>query len=105
VVLFAEQFVEIKFWYPIGHFALSTAVVDSIRFKCLGREASHSRYMDLGQLSLGPYDCLLHCMSPQLPLPGIAFAAAIRPHGPSGGVADSLDEAKVALRAATRASG
>jgi hypothetical protein len=25
VVLFAEQFVEIKFWYPIGHFALRTA--------------------------------------------------------------------------------
>ena len=55
--------------------------------------------MDLGQLSLGPYECLLPCMSPQLALPGTTGAAAIRPDGPNGRVADSLDEAKAAFRA------
>jgi hypothetical protein len=35
-----------------------------------------------------------------LALPGIAGKAAIRPDGPNGGVADSLDEAKAAFRAA-----
>jgi hypothetical protein len=38
-------------------------------------------------------------MSPERALPGIADTAAIRPDGPNGGVADSLDEAKAAIRA------
>jgi len=39
-------------------------------------------------------------MSAVVALRGIAGKAAIRPHGPNGGVADSLDEAKAAFRAA-----
>jgi len=39
-------------------------------------------------------------MSPQLALPGTTGAAAIRPDGPNGRVADRLDAAKAASRRA-----